>query len=170
MAEEQLDIVWNPPSPHRRITAYLIDWGIAGVCTAVFAGPATIEWGIPRTTLIPAIPLFYIIWRSVWTIFTGRTFGHRMTGIWLLDNQTQPATPTTKQRIKLTILWAAASLPPIMLVAHPAIAYTWLSKQQTSHVIGRITNTNAASPEWETPEETEPDASLYHILTADDGE
>ena len=169
MAQEPV-IIWAHASPKRRITAYLIDWGMAGILTVVLAGPATIEWGMPRPTLIPAIALFYILWRSVWTIFKGRTFGHRTTGIWLLTNQTEPAMPSTKQRFKLAVLWTAASVPPIMLVTLPAIAYTWLRAPDGRHIIDRITNTTAASPESTTPVETEHDASLYHVLTADDGE
>ena len=164
-----MDIVWHPAPPQRRITAYLVDWGIACLFTAVLAGPATIEWGMPRPTLIPAIAVFYILWKSTWIIVTGRTFGHKATGIWLLTKNTEPAKPDTKQRIKLAIFWAAASFPPILLVAHPAIAYSWIRSPHANHVIETMTNTTAAVPQLADQEEIKDDASPHDVLTNEDG-
>lgn len=152
------EIVWHQAPAKRRLTAYGIDWGITMLLTAVIIAPATMEWDAPHIAAIPVNFGIYLIWQFAWLTTTGRSCGQHIVGIWILADSDTPVVPDQRQRLVIAGLWAVASLPPLLIVLHPAIAYTWIRSTDQRHFIERMTSTTVAHPQLEQPNNATSDA------------
>ena len=145
MAEE-LTITWDSATLQRRAAVHAIDWGVSLLFTMIFAAPAILEWEMPRHVIGIFIFPFHILWQSAWIISTGRSFGQRTLGIWIIDSAPEPFNTTARQRLLLIALKALAALPPLAFAAYPTMLLEVATRIDSRHFIERISQTRVCHP------------------------